>query len=154
MICSSDYQIPSDKCLTGYTSSGNYIVEIKVDLSAPNDIDREGVVDKNCAIFTCRQALVVSIENKDNPRDTPTSIPSCLQKWNSEKEKVNFEVNKFILDLNYNGTSESIWFYLTKEAAWMHGKYKYLPEKFKGTLYYWNPDGSLKTFSTFTPYDN
>jgi hypothetical protein len=151
MIGTSEYQIPEGKSLTGFASSGNYIVELKVDFSVSNNLDRQGIVDKNHAIFTCRQALVVSIKNKDYPQYTLSSIKSSLLRWNNEKEKVNFEVNQFIYDLNYNGGYRGIWFYLTKEAAWMYGKDDFLPSNFTGTLYSWYSDGTL---STSTPYEN
>jgi len=105
-----------------YKAAGNYIITLQIDPDGENNLDRDGVVDKNYAKFRCREAQVVKIKSKFG-KETLDSIESDYHKG------FIYKVGEKVVEPSYNEKyknnvcGDGIHFYLSKEAAYYHRLY-------------------------------
>lgn len=128
-----------------YKSAGErnqWIVELEIDPSTPNNLDRTDVADKRYAKFRCKEARVMSICHKETG-DFTDSVCS-----NFDPNFI-YTTGEIVRVLDYdsntdNVCSRGIHFYLTREAAFFHAY-----ERLDGRCKLWFKNGNKDTECTF-----
>lgn len=99
----------------GYASIGNYIIELEIDTTIANNLNRK-VVDKNHAKYRCEKAFVIKIYDKYTEEEVSSVKDSHDPHFIYEKDKY-----IYVLNYDYNideVCTTGISFFLSKETAY------------------------------------
>jgi antitoxin component YwqK of YwqJK toxin-antitoxin module len=125
-----------------YKSAKNCIVTLELLNDSESNLDRCDVIDMNHAMFRCKKALVLNIEDKDTKNTLPMVSSDYTPAFNYIINEI-VTVDDYDLDKN-NVCSPGIHFYLTHETAYFH-------KKIVKNGYYkeWHPNGQFKEHCTY-----